>query len=130
MSQETVIAGRAYTATKLPAMRALKLLARLGRVAGPSAALLTDGDANIDAAARALFDRLGEDELELLVRGLLESVRVEGRPVLTGFDTEYAGKLDEVFQLVKFALEVQFGGFFAALSAAIKGSPAAASKSS
>jgi hypothetical protein len=126
VTEERMIGARTYRATQLPAMRALRLLARLGRVAGPAFAVLLEAGAegSIQGGARALFDRLGEDDVEQLVRGMLETVTVDGRSVLLGFDAEYAGKLDEVFLLVQFALEVQFGGFFAALAAATKGAAA------
>lgn len=122
-TKEKIIGEATYRVSQLPAMRAFKLLTRLGKVAGPALAAMKGGlDADLGEAAKALFDRLSEDEVEQLLRQILETVQVteEGktRQMLTGFDIIYAGdRMVEVFEVVKFALEVQYGPIFAALGA-------------
>jgi hypothetical protein len=115
---EKEIGGRVYAATQLPAMRSLKLLARLGKVAAPALAAGLDSD--MGKAAGLLFEKLDDSEVEHLIKALLEPMLVTDgdtqRPVLTGFDAAYAGdRLPEVFSLIRFALEVQYGPTLAAL---------------
>ena len=119
-TQQQVINGRTYSVTQLPAMRALRLLARLGKVVGP--ALASGMEANVSAAAGLLFERLDEAEMEYLVKQLLQGVVVaedgKQRDMLVGFDVAYGGAmLVEVFEVLRFALEVQFGPTFAVLLA-------------
>lgn len=121
-TKTAVIKGKTYTASTLPAMRALKLLTKIGKVAGP--AMAAGLDADLTKAAHALFDGLDENEVETIIKALLSTVTVTDergnqRDVLAGFDVEYAGEgLVDAFEVVKFALETNFGPIGAALAAA------------
>lgn len=123
-TKQVVIKGKTYTASTLPAMRGLRLLTKIGKVAGP--AMAAGLDADLTTAARALFDGLDENEVENIIKALLSTVTVTDergnqRDVLAGFDVEYSGAgLVDVFEVVKFALETNFGPIGAALAAAAK----------
>lgn len=70
-------------------------------------------------AITLLAQNVFEDDFEYVVAALLEGERVriqiDGKwPVLTleSSDLIFAGKLDQMFKLIAFALEVNFAGFF------------------
>lgn len=115
---------RVYTVTQLPAMRAAKLIPRLGKMLGPTfARMLTMPGASglagllkmdvgaLAPAVETLFDRLTETELESLIKLMLESATVDGRPLLVRFDTEMQGRILDLFKLLKFAFEVNYTNF-------------------
>ena len=118
-TREKVIKDRRYMVTQLPALKALDVFEMLSSVAGPALAALATGgpEAKIEAAAALLFSRLGGGKLRVLANELLASVEVidggKKRSMLTGFDVEYAGRLWEVFEAMAFAVEVNFGDFYA-----------------
>lgn len=119
--------GRVIKVTQLPAMRAVKLAARIGKLVGPALAAAMDkgADANVDVGvvARVLFDRIDPDELEKLLRELFATTtRGDGSgrtvPLNDVFDFEFAGDgLADLLKVVQFALGVQFGTFGSALRA-------------
>lgn len=136
--------GFTYGVTQLPAMRATKLLARLGRLAGPAllqlvgdlrSGGLADADlSGLGETARQFFAGLTDAELESVIRELLGTVTVttlEGKtaPVMPVFDTHFQGRLDALFRLLWFALEANYGNFFVALAGAAKGLMAGAGRS-
>jgi hypothetical protein len=144
------IDGSTYTVAQLPAMRGLKLLNRIGRSVGPPlTALMGAADpmatvaqmeiGSIAPAARELFDRLTESELESIIKALCETVQVteDGKtmPLLPVFDLHFAGRYDKLFHVVWFAMEVNYGDFFGDLAGKLAGlgnrpSPTAASNTS
>jgi len=124
MNAETRIGDFRVEVSKLPAMRAVTLSARIGRFIGPAAAAAFTGgggsiaDANVELVARVLFDRMESKELEGILRDLLSGTQVDGHPVMEVFDIIFADKLELVIPLVKFVLTFQFGSFGRALLAA------------
>jgi hypothetical protein len=133
--QERLIDGSTFSVTQLPAMRGVKMLNRLFRVLGPPAAralggvnvaeLASRGLAGLDVGALAeavplLADRLTEAELEALVRELLETATIDGRPLMPTFDLTMQGRVGTVLKLVGFALEVNYGSFFDVLGGAAR----------
>lgn len=153
-NEEREIGGRRVLVAQLPASRALKLLRRLGHVLGPAlakAAGASKGTLSIAAldvgslsdAITVLFDRLTEPELDHLMRELLSTaqVMVDGKWVQLSagsgpqpYDVTFAGDLAGLFATLGFAIEVNFGDFFAvargALQAHRAGSPSAGSSTS
>jgi len=116
------IDGLNFGVTQLPAMRGLRLFNRLGRVLAPAvaraAASQTDGEVQLEGLAGALdllFAKLSDDELEGITRELLWNATVEGRPLLQELDATLGGKVGTLLKLVGFAVEVNYGGFFAVL---------------
>lgn len=139
---EKEIDGVVYKATQLPAMRAVKLLNRLGRVLGPSLAKLggaipsggklADVDvsaldfAAIGDAVATLFGSLDDATLEALLRDLLSGVSFEAdgkAGVLfpdsrtAAFDAHFTGRVGSIPRVALFAFEASFGGFSDALAA-------------
>jgi hypothetical protein len=119
---ERDIDGRRYAVTQLPAMRALRLLNRLGRIAGPALVGLVEGASAppgaLGLAAEGVFERLSDEELEALVKELLSSARVDGKELLPQFDLHFQGRMGTLFRVLSFALEANYGGFFGDLVAA------------
>jgi hypothetical protein len=125
-----------YQIPQLPAMRGLKMLNRLGRLFGPALADLfgsadeVESIADLDVrfigpAARDVFERLTEAEMESITRDLLAGTLVtigpKTAPVMPIFDDHFAGKYQDVFQLLGAAIKGNFGGFFEGLAARLVG---------
>lgn len=136
--ESKVIDGMTFTVQQLPAMRALRLLNRLGRFFTPALASLVGGGGKLGqadvgalaAAAGGLFDRLSEDELERLTKDLLETatVAIDGKdtgPVMPQFDLLFQGKMGAVLKLLAFALQVNYSDFSDALGGLAKLAPGA-----
>ena len=120
-TMDKMIGGRLYRVAQLPAFQALDLLEQLTVLAGPALGALVKngmkGQVDFESGAVRLFSSLGGGKLRALASGLLASTTVELSPgksprMLDVFDVEYAGRLSEVFQVLAFALEVQFADFF------------------
>ncbi len=120
-THEREIDGHRYTVSQLPAMRALRLLNRFGRIAGPSLARMAGGEGRDDTFAQAvqeLFDRLPDDEMEAVVRELLSAALADGKELLPQFDLHFQGRMGALVQVLRFALEANYGSFFGELAAA------------
>lgn len=131
--QSKTIDGLVFTVQMLPAMRATLMVVRLGKLLGvPLLKSLSGVQAggkgaslkNLDVGQLAqgvdeLFGRLSEAEVEELFKIFFETalVKKEGKefPLLPNFDSALMGKPFTAFKALKFALEVNFGDFFAAL---------------
>src|SRR5712664_1503473 len=120
--QDLAIGQNTFTVSQLPAMRALKLSTRISKLIGPALAAAAGETVNMETVARALFDRLDPDELEKILRELLDTTTVRGTsseksaPLMALFDVLFAGdRLADLVPLVQFALKVQFGALFTAL---------------
>lgn len=131
---ETSEGPKTFEVTQLTVLRATKMLTRLGRLLGPSLKDMkggTDAEALKMLGAAAIGDllaRLEETEVERLLLDLLETTTVDGAPVKKQLDLLFAGSLVEMFKLAAFALQVNFGDFFAALADLTRAKPASASK--
>src|SRR3954466_5572113 len=137
-TQTTTIGDREYSVTQLPAKRGLRLFNRLCRILAPPAAralgsagdvslsaLLKSDMGSIAAALSLLFDKLTEQEQEAIFKELLEGARYRDAengkllPLWEQFDVAFQGRLHEAYQVLGFALSVNFGSFRSALSAAV-----------
>lgn len=122
------IDGLEITITQLPYMRAARLLARLGRLAAPAIARVEKvlagglGDINVGAmldAVSALLLVLSEEDIQELHEILLkDSAEYKGKPLWGQMDFLLAGQVATGMKILAFALEVNYGDFFAALSEA------------
>lgn len=132
--------SRELTVTQLPAMVAVRLFARLGRIVGPALALMLKGgqvdkdghvlidETKISAAISSLFEHATEAELESLIKVLLfdsgarvqvadDAGQLQSLPVKDVFASAFAGDMGAVADAVGFALKVNYGNFFSGLGA-------------
>ena len=133
--QTKSIDGRTFTVAPLPAMRQYKLMTRLAKRLGPGLGPALGGLfpqlqqmkgvdlRKVDLAALlpalgALFDQLDPDEAEAVLKELLQTSLIDGKPLLPVFDAELQGKMGTILKLLGFALEVNYGGFFGGLDGA------------
>ena len=126
------INGHSYTVTPFPGRHAIRLEHRLKRSLLPGLAALMGAaklkdkkasllDAEIDGAACAkaveqLCGDLGNpEEFLALVEELVSMTRRDGKE-LTGavIDLEFQGNLAELYKVMAFVVEVNFGDFFGA----------------
>lgn len=130
-NQTREINGVTYEIQQLPARRAMKLLARLGKLVAPLVAVAqgaakSGGVLKLDAglltsAVGGLFDALPPEDVEPLMAELFASaVILDGNarvPLWPVFDLRMQGRTFDVLKLAAFAVEVNFGDFFDALRA-------------
>ena len=123
-TQTLQIGDRVYTVSQLPAMRAQRLLPRLLKAVGPAvAALLASGASlkdvmamdlskvDLGAVVKGLAENLTPDEYESLLRELLSTATLGGKDLMPQFDIAMQGRVGEVFQLLKFAFQVNYRNF-------------------
>ena len=141
-----VIAGQPVTVTQMPGRLALKTSARLAGHLGAMAAKLPEGKAigingglaqfldvdvrDVGSAFVALAERLSDEEIDLLSGRLLDSAKIEigtgaEVPVLKAMDAGLIeGGLGAIYQILGFALEVNFAGFGGGLAGNASANPA------
>ncbi|WP_406858490.1 phage tail assembly chaperone [Alsobacter sp. KACC 23698] len=123
---EKKIANRTYRYDRMPADQGLRMLLRLLKVLGPARgiieAIAESDEAERDAKAMsAIGDFIGEmdsDAVYSIVMDMVKQVRVDGELAVPG-----VMDLQELLQVAMFALQTEFGSFFAdgAGSALLKG---------
>ncbi len=119
-TKEIVLNGSVYSVTQMPARRALKVQAKLMKLLGPAIGQMflvsssDSADENIPKIISLLVDQLDEKTFDTFILELIEFyVRKDGKEVnAQTFDLIFAGKLNELFLLLKFILEVNFADFF------------------
>ena len=134
-SENKEIMGDTYVVTQFQATKALRVLTELGRFVGPSLGMLADIEDMkslkemkfppdlISKAISALVDRADADSVEALIRDLASSTQVQvgSKDKLQNlpniFEMHFAGSsLPNMFEWLKFALEVHFSDFFGYLA--------------
>ena len=95
---ETVIGGKRYSVTPLPAMRALRLWPLVAK------GFMVEGTALVNLSA---------DEVERLARELLSMARVDGAELLPALDIVMCGDMPALMQLLSFAVNVNYSAFSA-----------------
>jgi len=134
-TKNKMINGREFQVTQFPGRYGLRLQARLARVFGAPLAALFKGakkgmdsdlaDLDLEKAVVMLMDKLSEDELDDLVNRMLSQTRVDGKGIIDNpmvFDELFAANYSDLFKVLAFVVEVNFGNFFSALKGI--GSPA------
>lgn len=120
-TKEKEINGVLYSVTQLPARRALRLQSKLVKLLGSSVAnLFSEGSTNKDLlkafpkAVTALSNQLDEKSFDNLVNELVEyNLRIDGKEFnIRDFDLFFSGKLNDLFLLLAFILQVNFMDFF------------------
>lgn len=123
---ETSLGNVTIQVSQLGAIKAGLLLMRLKSKFGPPVIAVALGEQNKDPnaigqAARDLLTSLDGDELVAITKELLTGgsaiVRHNGEvtEVWPNFDSLFTGHLESWFKLLWFALELNYGNFFAAL---------------
>ncbi len=125
--QEKEIDGYVFRVTQLPAMKSLRMFARLGKLFGPA---ITKGLAGMDikdlskldvgllgAAFGELFTSVSENDLESLTRDLLAATTIDNVLLLPVIDLKLQGQPLTILKLLAFALEVNYKSFFDAARA-------------
>lgn len=116
-----IICENEYMVTELPARRALRLQTKLVKLIGPSAALMvtavskdeSSADDCIPQCVALLVNQLDEKTFDQFVVEMLQQVRKNGMELNEKtIDTEFAGNLNELFLVLQYVLEVNFGDFF------------------
>ena len=127
---EITIDGHSYLFHQFGAKQSLKNLTKLMKIIGePLAAALTsfkpvpgkkmlDGELNIEAMAKAvgiLMSKMDDPDVLDLIEDLCgnDHVLVDGKKIV--FDTYYSQNLGLMLKVLRAALEVQYGNFFAEL---------------
>lgn len=115
IKQRTVtINGEEYMLSTFPAGKGLKLLKQLTKLVGPAfAEMLKGGDEQVDAMSMALeklFDNLDSVDVESLIKELV-TCATKGS-VAINFDMEFSGEYDKLFELVREAVEFNYGNVF------------------
>ncbi len=120
-TKQKEINGSTYAVTQMPAMRALRMQARLLKLLGPALGVLFvaenkeegAGDSQIPNALAMLASQLDEKNFDYLILDLIQGVRKNGveltKPII---DLEFAGKLNELFLVLQYVLEVNYADFF------------------
>ena len=144
--EEKQIGANTFAVNQMPAMRALKMSTRLGRLfgpamaklagSGPPASLLDVDTSALSPAISMLFDGLTESEIESLTKELLATceVQIDGKWVeLFGknpvFDLVMGGDVLGIYKLIYFAVEVNYADFFAEFRGLIAAGTKAVSRS-
>jgi hypothetical protein len=116
-----IIGNNEYMVTQLPARRALRLQAKLVKLLGPSAALMIanaskdpeNADDCLPQAVTLIVNQLDEKTFDQLVIEMLQQTRKNGMELNEkAVDSEFAGNLNELFLVLQYVLEVNFGDFF------------------
>ncbi|MEM0173060.1 MAG: hypothetical protein QXI16_00975 [Sulfolobaceae archaeon] len=119
-TKEIEISGFKYTVTQMPARRALKVQAKLLKLIGPSFGQLyvssgsDSPDEHFPKIISLLVDKIDENTFDTFILELIEHyVRIDGQEITkNNFDVIFAGRLNDLFLLLKFILEVNFYDFF------------------
>ncbi len=121
--QTTTIGAWRYSVKPLPAGQGLALMARLSKMLGPGVAALVanDGSGAIGRALSGLLERVNPEEVVEIARQLAATTEVSQAgakapaSLAEVFDVHFAGDYGPMMEWLKFALEVNFGPFVAAL---------------
>lgn len=116
--------GLVVTVSQLPATRAFKLFPRLVKVLGPAGKMLAGaaggGLARMDVSEffdglTGVAERLPPDVLLSLTQEILATAELtkNGRKgeLLPMIDTAFQGRIKDLFRVIAFALEVNYGDF-------------------
>lgn len=121
-THEKIIGNSNYMVTQLPARRALKLQAKLLKLIGPAFShLFINASNDIDSADKALpkavtmlLNELDDKTFDTFVMEMLQGVRKDGHELTNStVDSEFSGNLNELFLVIQYVLEVNYGDFLA-----------------
>lgn len=118
-TKDKQIGDSVYSVTQMPGLTALRMQSKLLKLVGPSftqmiaSSVAKNLDAGLPSAVSLLVNQLDPDTFENLVKDLLRGVRKDGREITKDIlNLEFAGNLNELFQVLQFVLEVNYADFF------------------
>lgn len=125
--EEREIGGIKYRVTQLLVTPGKDLLFRLGQILGPVIARGLEGGAvdlehaNLSGMITELCERAKPEDFDRFCTVLAKQTQFspsEGRwiPLAQEWEFHFAGRYEDLLQWMKFALEVQFGGFSSGLA--------------
>lgn len=116
---EKQIGDNLYSTTTFTGTRGLQLLKRLTKVVGPSLAIMLEGGSeeaqeNADGvfvkAIKMLVENIDKDDVVALIKELVQNTKRNGNTI--NFDIDFAGEYAELFQVVLFVVQENYGNFF------------------
>ena len=130
--EEREIGGVRYRVTQLLVTPGKDLLFRLGQILGPVFARGLQGEAvdleniNVSGMIAEFFDRAKAEDFDKFCSVLAKQTQFspgEGKwvPLTQEWEFHFAGRYEHLLQWLKFALEVQFGGFSSGLASLLGG---------
>lgn len=139
--EKKTIGDLEITVTQFPALKSFSLLARLGKVIAPALGkvqgLTLESDVSaLGPALAELFSRLDEADASALVRDVLASSHAvyDGKLVpldrAETIDLVFSGRMRLLLEVLRFALEVNYGDFFGGALAAAPDQKAASQSTS
>lgn len=118
-TKEKTINGAKYSVVLFPARFGLRIKTELVKLLAPtllSMASKQDMDVSkvdLSAMIRPLVDSLHEDKVIDLVMRLFSSTRRNDKEITeSAFDSMFAGNYGEMYQALRFVVEVNYGSFF------------------
>lgn len=120
-TREKEIDGAVYLVTQMTARRALRMQAKLFKLMGPAFAEMAifaaknpeTADDCIPKVLMLLAQQLDDKNFDELIVELLSGVRKDNAELTSSkIDLDFAGKLDSLFKVAKFVIEVNFSDFF------------------
>jgi hypothetical protein len=117
-SKEKEINGNLYLVSQMTAMKAIRVQSRLMKLLGPAFAEMIvadkkNPDACLPKVVALLVDQLDAETFANLVVELMQNVRRNGQEMKKEIiDIAFAGKLNELFLVLQFVLEVNYADFF------------------
>jgi hypothetical protein len=120
--EKKVIGDTKYLVTQMDGIRALKAQTKLIKILGPAvASILTSGKLNFEVIKSKIFSELPEilsnfDDkivnefiLSLFYKGVFKEDK-NGHPEVIDFEIEFAGRINDMWKVALFILEVNFLG--------------------
>jgi len=123
-----------YEVFPLPPMVSHNLLIDVSKMIGPSLGPLFDRftGKNVDEILKtkldsdfltkafdSFFANVNKETIEIVIKALREKTMVDGKELHKIFDIHFLGNLDEMYQWLFFAMKVQWGKLFSALTNSI-----------
>lgn len=142
MKQEVTktIDGVKYTFYQFNPRLGMKVLVKLAKIFGEplgmiGESVISKGFKNVLASevkelpvskmVNSLVTRLDDSEVTELIDNLCDNIICDGKNLKEIFDVHFQGEYLRLFKVVKAALEVQYGNFFAAILGLLESNPPA-----
>lgn len=117
--EQRIIGETVYETTTFTTSGGIRLVRSLIKVAGPSMALMFEGDSEysisdegpITKAVKLLAENIDKEDIIVLLKALLANTTRDGVPI--NFDMDFSGNYEEMLAVLFFVIQENFSGFFA-----------------